>query len=76
MGGMPLEALRFRIPLAKHDAAGPITKRSSANHISITPILSEGSEKETHYLVASYIKRPRALDGPLDVMWTTLLQDC
>ena len=58
-----------------HEDAGPFTKKSSANCLSIAPVLGEGNEKLKHFLCASYVKRNRDADVDNSAMWRTLLAD-
>ena len=68
------EQLALTIPLCIHEDAGPITKKSSANCISIAGLLGSGNEKLTHWLCSTYIKKKK---GEIDntAMWNALIAD-
>ena len=63
------------VPMVIHEDAGPITKRSSANCISIAGLLSDESEQHSRFLCATYIKRKRGEGGDTRPMWLSLLGD-
>ena len=69
------QELQYTIPLVLHEDAGPITKKSSANCISIAPLLGDGNEKLSHFLCTTYIKKTRAEGVDNTPMWRDLLAD-
>ena len=66
---------RHIIPLALHEDAGPISKRMSANVISFNSVLGTGSEKVTHFLLATYAKRVGSGAFDAEQLWSLFLTD-
>ena len=68
--------LTWVIPLALHEDAGPVTKQLSATCLSFSAVLGEGTEKISHFLCASYLKRVgnnSELQGK--ALWGAILSD-
>ena len=67
-GRSPADLARH-VPLVLHDDAGPISKRSSAYVRSFHSVLGVGAERESRFLVCSYLKGA----GLEDRTWPALL---
>lgn len=72
---LSMQDLQHMLPLTIHEDCGPITKLNGANNISISSLLGQGSEKVTHYLCATYIKRAGTPTTDNDSMWRALIND-
>ena len=64
------------IPLSLHEDAGPYTKRLSVVCVSFAGVLRTGPEKQTQFLICSYIKPEcRQPAGDVDAIWAPILQN-
>ena len=69
--GKSVDELLHTIPLAMHEDAGPCSKKLSADCISFSSLLKAGTERLTHFLCASKIKKK---SDDLKI-WEVLLRD-
>ena len=65
--------LATTVPCSIHEDAGPYTKTSSCNCVSLSSLIGDGDEKITKFLSFSYIKS--AGSAPTGVAWEKLLAD-
>ena len=63
--------LEKTIPLVVHQDAGPCSKTHSADCISFSSLLGQGSEKVTKFLLSTYISDP----GNDTLVWDAILSD-
>ena len=65
--------LKRKVPLRLHEDAGPFSLGGSVNVLSWSPILGKGTELESKFVYAHYIKE--AGEVPDEVAWQTFEQD-
>ena len=75
LAGMGLDDLSYVVPLAVHEDAGPVSKSQSATIISWSSIVGKGSEKLTHFPIASWVKGKHETQLSDHPCWQVLLHD-
>lgn len=73
--GRTIDELSHVVPIVLHEDAAPVTKIMSANMISFSSAIGLGSEKDTQFLCATFIKRKKAEAEDHSALWAAMLGD-
>ena len=74
--GLSLPELAYVIPVMLHEDAGPISKSQSATIVSWSSLLASGSEKVSHYPIATFTRPKHKFDRELlSPCWDLTLRD-